>query len=281
MLGSTIHIQNYPAFFISYDEPNANDNYSHNKSLIPNLQRIHGIKGIHNAHAKAAEQTQDWFWTIDGDCFGLPQLEHAHVILDNPKQLSCIHSFRSIHETTGLIYGNGSVKLWRKQFLQNVTHETTTDFYYHIPYWICSDILTETKSCSSEFHAFRSAYREVTKLTFDPNGKLQNKLNLNDLGDNGTRIKYWLSMGNHLKYGKFSILGAYCAIYDFYQLRLNPLMINDYDLLKNRFDYWVENKLHKEIVHNIINCEIPEINSETSKFIKNLQFPNKFSGLMT
>jgi hypothetical protein len=280
MLGSIIHIQNYPAFFISYDEPNADDNFKAIKSLVPNINRVHGIKGIHNAHKKCAVQTDDWFWTIDGDNYPLDQLQHAHVILDNAKQLSCIHSFRTVNDITGLIYGNGSVKLWRKQFLDKVSHETTTDFFYNNSYWICSDILAITKSASSDYHAFRSAYREVAKLTLTPDGNLQYKLNLNDLGDNGIRLKLWLTMGNHLQYGKFSLLGAHAALTDFYINNKEILLINDYDRLLVIFEYWAGKTIPVENSEKLLNCKLPILDAETSLFFRNCQFKPTYNGLM-
>ena len=41
--------------FISYDEPNADQNFEHLLDLAPHAQRIHGIKGIAQAHIAAAE----------------------------------------------------------------------------------------------------------------------------------------------------------------------------------------------------------------------------------
>ena len=55
-------------FMITYNEPNANENYARLKDKYPNLKRIHGVKGIPNAHKAAAEICEtDMMWIIDGD----------------------------------------------------------------------------------------------------------------------------------------------------------------------------------------------------------------------
>jgi len=42
--------------FISYDEPTADKNYSLLKERFPMTKRMHGVKGIHQAHIKAAKK---------------------------------------------------------------------------------------------------------------------------------------------------------------------------------------------------------------------------------
>ncbi len=45
----------YDIVFISYNEPNADSNFQALKDKQPTAKRVHGVKGIHNAHIKAAE----------------------------------------------------------------------------------------------------------------------------------------------------------------------------------------------------------------------------------
>ena len=46
----------FEIFFISYQEPNADENWAKLKSKFPIAQRIHGVKGIHQAHIAAAKK---------------------------------------------------------------------------------------------------------------------------------------------------------------------------------------------------------------------------------
>jgi hypothetical protein len=41
--------------FISYNEPTADANFTNLKSKFPRAKRVHGIKGIHQAHIAAAK----------------------------------------------------------------------------------------------------------------------------------------------------------------------------------------------------------------------------------
>lgn len=45
----------YDIVFISYNEPTADANYAALKERFPIAKRVHGVKGIHQAHIKAAK----------------------------------------------------------------------------------------------------------------------------------------------------------------------------------------------------------------------------------
>ena len=58
----------YDIVFISYQEPNADENYKRILKRFPQCKRIHGVKGIHQAHIEAAKLCNTpMFWIIDGD----------------------------------------------------------------------------------------------------------------------------------------------------------------------------------------------------------------------
>ena len=65
----------YDIIFISYNEPNAEQNYSnlygrfnYTGTLGAKVKRVDGVKGIHQAHVKAAEiANTNYFYVVDGD----------------------------------------------------------------------------------------------------------------------------------------------------------------------------------------------------------------------
>ena len=64
----------YDAVFISYNEPDADERYKRLLERYPNTKRIHGVKGIHQAHIAAAKKcSTKMFWVIDGDADLLPE----------------------------------------------------------------------------------------------------------------------------------------------------------------------------------------------------------------
>jgi hypothetical protein len=54
--------------FISYREPNCEENYADLLSKVPWAKRVHGVEGFDSAHKAAAEQAEtDFFISVDGD----------------------------------------------------------------------------------------------------------------------------------------------------------------------------------------------------------------------
>ena len=53
----------YDIVLISYQEPNADQNWESLKLRVPTAKRVHGVKGIHNAHISAAKKCfTKMFW---------------------------------------------------------------------------------------------------------------------------------------------------------------------------------------------------------------------------
>ena len=63
-----IDIADLDCIYLSYDEPNKEENWARIKNMIPWAVRVDGIKGSDAAHKAAAEaSTTDRFVLIDGD----------------------------------------------------------------------------------------------------------------------------------------------------------------------------------------------------------------------
>ena len=58
----------YDMVMITYNEPNADENYQALLDRFPRAKRVDGVKGIHQAHIEAAKLcTTDLIWIVDGD----------------------------------------------------------------------------------------------------------------------------------------------------------------------------------------------------------------------
>ena len=58
----------YDIVFISYNELQADENYKNLKDKFPYAKRVHGVKGIHQAHIEAAKlSVTEMFWAVDAD----------------------------------------------------------------------------------------------------------------------------------------------------------------------------------------------------------------------
>ena len=54
--------------YISYAEPNKEQNWADLKSKVPWAKRVDGVKGFDSAHKAAAEKAEtDFFISVDGD----------------------------------------------------------------------------------------------------------------------------------------------------------------------------------------------------------------------
>ena len=96
--------------FISYNEPNAEENWQRVLEKSPNAFKINGIKGIVNAHKCAAKlATTDMFYVVDGDAYLTNDwsFNYQPSIFDR----DCVHVWCSLNPVNGLEYGYGGVKL--------------------------------------------------------------------------------------------------------------------------------------------------------------------------
>ena len=95
--------------FISYQEPNCEENYADLLSKVPWAKRVHGVKGFDSAHKAAAEKAEtDFFISVDGDniideTFLLQTLDWNKT---DPKH---VHRWRAKNSVNGLVYGNGGL----------------------------------------------------------------------------------------------------------------------------------------------------------------------------
>ena len=72
---------------ISYGEQNSNENYKKLLEKFPDAKRIHGVKGIANAHIAAAEICEtDMMWIIDGDAEVVDGFDFSYVVPECDKE---------------------------------------------------------------------------------------------------------------------------------------------------------------------------------------------------
>ena len=121
-------IKDVDIIFLSYDEPNAEENWADLQRKIPWAKRVHGVEGSDAAHKACADLSDTkHFVTVDGDTIVDPKF--MHVVLDYEKlgvDDDYQFSWCGKVNANGLMYGNGSLKMWTKDFVKNMkTHENT------------------------------------------------------------------------------------------------------------------------------------------------------------
>ena len=276
--------------YLSYDEPNAEENYADLLSKVPWAKRVHGVKGSDAAHKACAEISEtDRFITVDGD--NIVDQDFINQVLDFDEHAdlkNSVISWCGQNVINGLMYGNGGLKCWPKEYVLNMrTHENADADNPHAQVDFCWDLqYIQQNSCYSSVHnnatpqqAWRAGFREGVKMALDRGVKPTKEEFLNGHWKNLHRLWIWLMVGADVLNGEWAILGA--------REGLSMTMLSDWDYIQVRdFEYLNElwagrdamplDVLHSEIFNLgndlINNLEIPiaiqPLNEEQSKFFK-------------
>ena len=221
----------YDIVFISYNEPNADDNYTMLTQRFPRAKRIHGVKGIHQVHIEAARLCDTYmFWVVDGDAHVLDDFTFEHQV---PKwQRDQVFVWRSRNPINDLEYGYGGIKLFPVKETLNMDI-TKTDMTTSISskFNAMRSVSNITSFNTDEFSTWKSAFRECCKLASKTiRGQVDNETD--------ERLEQWCETGQDALYGKYAIQGA-CAGRAFgYDNRNSPdilNLINDFDWLYEQF----------------------------------------------
>ena len=189
----------YDIVFISYQEPNADSNWELLKSRFPFARRVHGVKGIHQAHiAAAAKCFTDMIWVVDGDAVVLDSFDFDYLPHDN----EYVFVWRSKNPVNDLEYGNGGIKLLPRLMTLNMDTSkpdmTTSISTKFKPVKIVSNITTFN---TDPFNTWKSAFRECCKLA-------SAVIDRQKQDETNARLLAWCTTGKNRLYGEYSIAGA-------------------------------------------------------------------------
>jgi hypothetical protein len=231
-------------FFLSYDEPFADDNFKLLQMFAPHAKRVHGVKGIFAAHQECARRSNtSHFYVIDADAIIEEEFNFKFApsadrdAYPGVAETECVFVWRSRNPVNDLIYGYGGAKLFPKQKLLDATQwnvdMTTTIGATFVPKFQISNV---TAFNTDPFNTWKSAFRECTKLAsaIIPNG---------DNTDNEYRLKIWCERGLKRPFGKYAIMGAQQGRDFGLHYRQDPAalgMINDFDWLREVFETHVD-----------------------------------------
>lgn len=152
--------------FISYDEINADSNWNRVLEKAPYAKRVHGIKGIKEAHREAARISRtDMFYVVDGDAYLLDNWEFSFQ--PNLYDRSVGHIWKSINPFNNLSYGYGGVKLFVKSKILKNKKWNTLDFSTTVmkKLKVMDKVSNYTLFNTDEFSTWRSSFREAVKLS--------------------------------------------------------------------------------------------------------------------
>jgi hypothetical protein len=211
-------ISDYDVVYLSYDEPNAEKNYADLLSKYPWAKRVHGVKGFDKAHRACADLAEtDRFVLVDGDNLIFPQfLDYEFDVHESIEH--CTFSFNSINVINGIIYGNGGLKLWTKEFIYTMnSHENydgnevgkKVEFCWDTRYHQMSETFSLTCPNETHWQAFRAGFREGAKLPLDGGVKIPYQRLIVDGNKYNMSVLFkWMTLGMDAKNGVWAILGA-------------------------------------------------------------------------
>ena len=220
----------YDVIFLSYDEFDADNRFSQLKAVVPRAQRVHGVKGIVEAHRQAASlATTDLFYVVDADAELTDDFKFDLFV--HECDYKSAHVWRSRNPVNGLEYGYGGVKLFPRQAVLDFTGHPA-DFTTTVAgsLKVMDTVSNVTRFNTDPFSAWRSGFREAVKLAAG--------LITNQDPETSNRLEIWCTQGMDAEYGEFAMQGACEGKLFGTEHHGNPSMlslINDYSWLEQRF----------------------------------------------
>ena len=218
----------YDIVFISYQEPSADANYATLKAKFPMAKRVHGVKGIHQAHIKAAKKCfTKMFWIVDADAIIMDDFNFDYVVPDH--QLDHVYVWRSQNPINDLVYGYGGVKLFPRQMTIDMDTSKTDMTTSISPHFIAvEEVANITAFNTNPFEAWRSAFIECAELTSKPIFRQNDEETKN-------RLNIWCTKGSERRCGDFTIAGANAGREFGISNMADLKLINDFDWLYEQF----------------------------------------------
>ena len=246
---SKFRIIDFDIIYLSYDEPNAEKNYADLCNKAPWAKRVHGVKGSDAAHKACANLSEtDRFVTVDADNIVHENFFNQELDFDEHKDLSkCVISWCGYNVINGLMYGNGGLKLWPKEYVLNMkTHENAptddpnaqVDFCWDAEYIQMNSCFSTVHNNATPYQAWRAGFREGVKMSLDRGvpvdpTEFSKKIHWKNLH----RLLTWMNVGIDSPNGIWAILGARqgCYMTNFDE-EWDYVNVRDFDYLQSIWD---------------------------------------------
>ena len=202
--------------YISYMEPNKEENWADLKNKVPWAKRVDGVKGFDSAHKAAAEVAEtDFFISVDGD--NIIDERFLLQTLDFTKtDRKAVHRWRAKNIINDLVYGNGGLVGWDKQTCLNMhTHENAKekkaeiDFCWTVKHENLHNCYSTSVINSEPFQAWIAGYREGVKMSLNQGEHIKPEDFMKTIwGPNLRILSTWMTVGADVENGLYAIMGA-------------------------------------------------------------------------
>jgi hypothetical protein len=233
-----IDLADLDCIYLTYDEPNAEENWIKIKNMVPWARRVAGVKGSDAAHKAAADaSTTDRFVLIDGD--NIPDSTFFNLTLEVDE--TCVYRWRAKNHINGLMYGNGGLSVWSKEFVYAMrTHEASdgtvendVEFCFYPNYYTMHDCYSTTYPNGSAFQAWRAGFREGVKMCLNKGARptlaeFQTRVHQRNLD----HLTVWHNVGRDVDNGIWAIVGSRMGTYMTMLTAWDYKLVQDFDALE-------------------------------------------------
>jgi len=287
-MADRVRVSDLDFVYISFKEPNKEENWADLKNKVPWAKRVDGVVGFDNAHKAAADLAEtDFFISVDGDNI----LDEKFLLetLDWSKtNKKAVHRWRARNNVNGLVYGNGGLVGWDRQTCTDMkthenadTEENQIDFCWGVPHENLHNCYSTTVINASEQQAFVAGYREGVKMSTEkgkpiPAGDFRTiwPMNLKILST-------WCTIGADVELGKYAMLGARMGCYNtVIEADNKHFMIRDLDDMENYFKNVTIHNIDNELaiygnsLRQQLDIPIAEYGEDESKFYRFVMPPH-------
>jgi len=246
-MSNMIPITEFDIVFISYDEPNADENYADLIEKCPWAQRSHGVWGSDAAHKAAAALCEtNRFITVDADNIVREDFFNVEVDMDKIRESDVI-SWAGKNTINGLVYGNGGIKCWPVDVVNRMrTHEAApandpraqVDFCWNINYVQMNNVYCDVMNNGSPLQAWRAGFREGVKMGLE-GGDVVDPADIKRIHvENYKRLMVWMSVGEDTENGIWAMYGARlgCHMTNILRHEWDWKNVRDFDWLSKFFN---------------------------------------------
>jgi len=292
MTTEIVDVADLDCIFLTYDEPNKETNWIKIQNMVPWAKRVDGVKGSDAAHKAAADASDtDRFVLVDGDNIPDPEFFNLQLTLTDTNR-DCVFRWKARNSINGLMYGNGGMSCWTKEFVYNMrTHEATdgaaendVEFCFYPNYWAMNDCYSTTYPNATAFQAWRAGFREGVKMCLDRGARPEMTEFERRVHDrNYDNLCIWQTVGADADNGFWAIYGARLGTYMTMIEGWNYRDVQDFDVLARLWESFKQDGADQcrslgETLRTRLGLSIVDMDPEESSFFKHhykSQFQNK------
>lgn len=246
----------FDVFFLSYGEPNAEENFEQLKRKVPWAIEINNVRGIEEAYGKCAQQSStDMFYLVEGDTFVKDSFEFKYTGFNKDR----IYIWRAQDPIYGISTNFGCIKIYSKNIIERTNVKLTSlsnlkdwrtgnplDYVMNLINYSGAPLI-EVKEVASE-HRYNTSPYQTWSTIFRMFIKHRIKKSINYPNASKSLPKLFSRITSDADYAWYAKCGALDAE-DFYQKNKENLnnfaVINDYGVMREMFNSNYESTIIK------------------------------------